>query len=199
MSDNYERLYAQSRERFLNFDQQPMLDWYGLAHDDRSIFFHLLGREAALSRSTGEIVCAGERAGFNEACAVYDMLSRARNRPTLANRWVSITDLGGNTASYHAENLAPDLSALEGRLDRAKELCRSWGGIEQRQGDLSFIVPLTDFFPVWIQVWEGEEELDIPARFNCLWDANTLDFMFYETTWYARGYLLDMLRGTKSR
>ena len=199
MGDNYGRLYAQSRERFLTYDQQPMLDWYGLAHDEKYIYFRLLGREAALSRSTGEIVCAGEQAGFNEACAVYDILSRAQNRPVLANRWVSITDLGGNTASYHAENLAPDLSALEGDLDRAKALCRSWGGREQKQGDLSFIVPFTEFFPVWIQVWEGEEELNIPSRFNCLWDANTLDFMFYETTWYARGYLLDMLRGTKSR
>ena len=199
MGDNYERLYTQSREHFLTFDQRPMLDWYGLDHDEKNIYFHLLGREAALERTTGEIVCAGERAGFNEACAVYDLLSRAGNKPKLAGRWVGIAELGGNTAIYHTETLRPDLRALEGRLDRAKELCRSWGGVEQKQGDLSFIVPFTEFFPVWIQFWEGEEELDIPSRFNCIWDANTLDFMFYETTWYARGYLLDMLRGTKSR
>ena len=176
-----------------------MIDWYGLRSDEKTLYFHILGREAALDRTTGELYREGERAGFNEACAVYDLLSRAQNRPKLADRWVSITDLGGNTAAKHVDTLVTDLRALEGRLGEAKELCRSWGGIEQKQGDLSFIVPLTDFFPVWVQIWEGEEELNIPSRFNCLWDANTLDFMFYETTWYARGYLLDMLRGTKSR
>ena len=199
MGDNYERLYTQSREHFLTFDQQPMLDWYNLAHDEKNIYFHILGREAVLDRISGEITCAGERAGFNEACTIYDILSRAEKRPVLAGRWVSIVELGGNTALRHVEGLRADLSALEGHLERAKELCRSWGGIEQKQGDLSFIVPFTEFFPVWIQIWEGEEELNIPAKFNCIWDANTLDFMFYETTWYARGYLLDMLRGTKSR
>ena len=199
MGDNYERLYTQSREHFLTFDQQPMLDWYNLAHDEKNIYFHILGREAVLDRISGEITCAGERAGFNEACTIYDILSRAEKRPVLAGRWVSIVELGGNTALRHVEGLRADLSALEGHLERAKELCRSWGGIEQKQGDLSFIVPFTEFFPVWIQIWEGEEELNIPAKFNCIWDANTLDFMFYETTWYARGYLLDMLRGRKRR
>lgn len=199
MGDNYERLYTQSREHFLTFDQQPMLDWYNLAHDEKNIYFHILGREAVLDRISGEITCAGERAGFNEACTIYDILSRAEKRPVLAERWVSIVELGGNTALRHVDGLRADLSALEGNLERAKELCRSWGGIEQKQGDLSFIVPFTEFFPVWIQIWEGEEELNIPAKFNCIWDANTLDFMFYETTWYARGYLLDMLRGRKRR
>ena len=199
MADNYERLYQQSREHFLTFPQEPMIDWYGLARDEKYLYFHILGREAALDRVTGELICGGEPAGFNEACAVYDILSRAGRRPVLANRWVSIVDLGGNTAARHMDSLRAELRDMEGRLEEKKALCRSWGGVEQPQGDLSFILPFTEFFPVWVQVWEGEEELDIPARFNCIWDANTLDFMFYETTWYARGFLLDKLRGTKSR
>ena len=199
MADNYEKLYRQSREHFLTFPQEPMIDWYGLTHDEKHLYFHILSREAVLDRVTGELICGGERAGFNEACAVYDILSRAERRPVLANRWVSIVDLGGNTAARHLDSLRAELGDMEGRLEEKKALCRSWGGVEQPQGDLSFILPFTEFFPVWVQVWEGEEELDIPARFNCIWDANTLDFMFYETTWYARGYLLDMLRGTKSR
>ncbi len=84
-------------------------------------------------------------------------------------------------------------------MDEARALCRSWGGIEQKQGDVSFIVPLFDFFPVWLQFWAGEEELGIGPKLNCLWDANTLDFMFYETTWYARGYLQSRLTGRKGR
>ena len=199
MADNYEMLYQQSREHFLTFPQQPMIDWFGLEHDEKSLYFHILGREAVLDRATGEILCAGERAGFNEACTVYDILSRAEKRPVLAGRWVSIVDLGGNTAARHVDNLRAELGDMESHLEEKKALCRSWGGVEQPQGDLSFIVPFTEFFPVWVQVWAGEEELNIPARFNCIWDANTLAFMYYETTWYARGFLLNRLRGTKGR
>lgn len=199
MADNYKMLYDQSRERFLTFPQQPMIDFFRLAHDRENLYFRILGEEAVLSRSTGELLCAGKRAGFDEACAVYDILSRAGDRPRLSGRWVSITDLGGNIAASHVGTLTADLRAIEGRLEEVKDMCRAWGGVEQKQGDLSFIVPFTDFFPIWVQVWEGEEELGISARYNCLWDANTLDFMFYETTWYARGYLLDRLRGTKRR
>ena len=43
------------------------------------------------------------------------------------------------------------------------------------------------------------EELGIPSKFYCLWDANTLDFMYYETTWYAHGFLEGMLTGKKRR
>ena len=197
MAGNYQMLYDQSRRHFLTFDQREMISWYGLDHDDEAIYFHLLGERVRLDRAEGYITCGGRRVGFDEACAAYDVLSRAEKKPRLSGRWVSITDLGGNTASYHAEKLTSRLRALEGRTEELRALCRSWGGTEQRQGDVSFVVPLFDFFPVWVQFWEGDEEF--PSRFSCLWDANTLDFMFYETTWYARGYLFNRLTGEEGR
>lgn len=197
MADNYESLYTQSREHFLTFDQEEMIRCFRLHSDENSIYFHVLGREAVLDRKSGRISVDGERLDFNTACTAYDILSRAERKPVLSGRWVGITELGGSTASYHAEKLDRSLAALEGRREELRELCRSWGGTEMRQGDVSFIVPLFDFFPVWIQFWEGDEEF--PSKFNCLWDANTLDFMYYETTWYARGSLFSRLKGTKGR
>jgi len=195
MAGNYDQLYDQSRKLFLTYDQAEMIRYFRLDHDEHAICFHILGQEARLDRETGVITCGGETAGFNEACALYDILSRAKDKPLLSGRWVSIVALGGNTASYHAEKLLPELAALEGRIPELRERCRRWGGTEQRQGDVSFIVPLFDFFPVWLQYWEGDEEF--PARINCLWDASTLDFMYYETTWYARGFLVNRFLGRK--
>lgn len=195
MAGNYDKLYDQSRKLFLSFDQQPMIEHFGLEHDEQSLYFHILGQEAVLDRGTGWITCAGARAGFGEACTAYDILSRAEKKPRLANRWVSIVDLGGNTAIHHSESLNDDLRALEEHMDEARERCRAWGGVEQRQGDVSYVVPLFDFFPVWLQFWAGEEELGIGPKLHCLWDANTLEFMYYETTWYARGYLQARLMG----
>ena len=197
MADNYDSLYAQSREHFLTFDQEAMIRYFRLRSDENSIYFHFLGREAVLDRRSGVITAEGERVDFNTACAAYDILSRAEKKPVLSGRWVGITELGGNTASYHAEKLDGSLAALEGRREELRALCRSWGGTQMPQGDVSFIVPLFDFFPVWVQFWEGDEEF--PSKFNCLWDANTLDFMFYETTWYARGSLFSRLKGERGR
>ena len=197
MAGNYDQLYDQSRKRFLTFDQEEMIAHFRLHSDSRNIWFHILGREACLDRESGHILCDGERVGFNAACTVYDILSRAGSKPVLSGRWVSIVDLGGVAATHHAERLMPELSDLDGQIPRLRELCRSWGGTEQKQGDVSFILPLFDFFPVWLQYWEGDDEF--PPKFTCLWDANTLNFMFYETTWYARGYLLNRFTGREDR
>ncbi len=193
MAGNYDSLYAQSREHFLSFDQEEMIRYYHLDHDENAIYFHILGRPAVLDRRSGVITVDGERAGFGVACTAYDILSRAEKKPVLSGRWVSIVDLGGNTAAMHTAKLTGGLEALNGRRDELRALCRSWGGVERPQGDVSFVVPLFDFFPVWIQFWESDDEF--PAQLNCLWDANTLDFMYYETTWYARGYLTARLKG----
>lgn len=197
MANNYEMLYDQSREHFLTFDQGEMVEYFHLPHDEKSIFFHILSREAVLDRKSGLITVDGKHAGYNEACAAYDILSRWEKKPVLSGRWVSIAELGGNIASKHAERLTHELDDMNGRCEEFRERCRSWGGVEQKQGDVSFIVPLFDFFPVWVQFWEGDEEF--PPQFRCLWDANTLDFLFYETACYVHGFLLTRLRGRESR
>ncbi len=193
MADNYKTLYDSSRELFLRYDQQEMIRHFHLAYDENDLYFHILGREARIERKTGVVTCGGEPVSFNAACPVYDILSRAEKRPTLSGEWVSITQLGGNVASRHVEILRPALAALNGRSAELCALCEKLGGEKRRQGDVSYILPLYDFFPVWVQFWEGDEEF--PSRFRCLWDANTLDFMYYETTWYAHGYLTDVFTG----
>lgn len=196
MADNYQKLYDKSRELFLSFDQEDMIRVFGLEHDDRYLYLSILGERAAIDRKTGVITCGGTPVSFNAACPVYDILSRAKDSPKLSGSWVSITQLGGNTASYHVDTLHPQVQKLFGKCSQLKALCRSWGGVEQRQGDVSFIVPLYDFFPLWVQFWDGDDEF--PPQFRCLWDANTLQFMYYETTWYAHGLILDrMLREAK--
>ena len=87
----------------------------------------------------------------------------------------------------HKDILHPEVKLMAGHCGELRRLCRAWGGREMEQGDVSFVLPLYDFFPVWLQFWDADEEF--PAQLGLLWDANTLDFMYYETTWYALGFL----------
>lgn len=57
---------------------------------------------------------------------------------------------------------------------------------------MSYRIPLFDFFPVTLQFWDADDEFD--AVLKIMWDRRTLDFMRYETTWYAAGHLLGRIR-----
>ncbi len=198
MADNYEKFMEDSRKRFLAYDQEEMIRRFALRADASSIYFHILGREAALDRETGYLRRGGRRAGVNESVTVYDILSRAQNAPKLSGRWTSITDLGGHIAVSHTQNLRPDreIRPLVGRTAELDALCRRLGGVRRSQGDVSYELPLFDFFPIWMQFWDADEEF--PAQLKCMWDANTLDFMHYETTWYAQHFLREeLVRGVE--
>ena len=64
-------------------------------------------------------------------------------------------------------------------------------------GDVSYTIPLFDFFPVTLQFWDGDEEFDPVLKL--MWDRRTLDFMRYETTYYAADHLLQRLLETMGR
>lgn len=51
---------------------------------------------------------------------------------------------------------------------------------------------MTDFFPVLLQFWEGDEEFS--PRLLLLWDRNTTEFLRFETTFYLQGDLLERLK-----
>lgn len=42
--------------------------------------------------------------------------------------------------------------------------------------------------PVVLQFWDADDEFD--AALKIMWDTNTLDFMHFETTFYAANHLL---------
>ena len=58
--------------------------------------------------------------------------------------------------------------------------------------DLTCKFPVTSFFPVLLQFWEGDEEF--PPRMLILWDRATDQFMHFETTFYLQGDLLERLK-----
>ena len=58
-------------------------------------------------------------------------------------------------------------------------------------GDVSYKIPLFDFLPVILQFWDADEEFDSVLKF--MWNENILDYMHYETTFFAASHLLSRL------
>ena len=48
-----------------------------------------------------------------------------------------------------------------------------------------------DFLPMRFAFWRSDE--DFPAEIKMLWDSNIMQFMHYETIWFAAGHLLARL------
>ena len=75
------------------------------------------------------------------------------------------------------------------------KVCELTGGKIQPKmagADLTYLFQVTDFFPVLLQFWDGDEEF--PPKMLILWDENTDRFMHFETTFYLQGDLLERLK-----
>ena len=69
------------------------------------------------------------------------------------------------------------------------------GGILQPHmagADVTCRIPVTHFFPVLLQFWEGDEEF--PPKLMLLWDRNADKFLHFETTFFLQGDLLERLK-----
>ena len=66
--------------------------------------------------------------------------------------------------------------------------CEALGGIPVKMGDIGYQFPVFGPLSVILKFYHSDE--DFPASCTLLWDANTLQFLFYETTFYIAGFLL---------
>ena len=85
--------------------------------------------------------------------------------------------------------------AVKRIFDHKEELlsrvCERLGGTNAGKGDVAYEIPLFDFLPCRIQFWNSDEEFD--AQLQIFMDKNILDFIRYETVWYAVGHLIKRL------
>lgn len=59
-------------------------------------------------------------------------------------------------------------------------------------GDAAYGIELFDGLSIVVQLWLGDEEF--PPNLRFLWDENALDYIRYETMYFAKGMLLERIR-----
>ena len=190
--DNYAIQAESARLRFLTYDQEAL----PARKDGEYLYVHFCGfdyricrADGHLFRRTGEDWLPADSHG--EVLTIYDYLCDARPGRAPARRAVSMAFLGGHVHS----GLAAASGSLERAIDRDlaafRRACLALGGRESEGGDLCFELDLFPDLPVRLRFWHADE--DFPPSLDLLWDANTLQFLRYETTWYAAGVLRSRL------
>ena len=190
MAGNYDKMQEDARQLFLTLDLDAGCRRVGLEAGAEGVSFRAFGEDCFLRRSDAVVLNgSGDRAGFAMSMSVYDVLGRSGPSPKLTGGFVPTSALHGIMGS---NSVHEDLGRNEGRLFDGKsrelgEACRALGGIPGGKGDVSFTLPVFDFFPVQLRFWEADEEF--PPLLQWFWDANALQFARYETLWYMSGQM----------
>lgn len=197
---NYELTKRKMQTEFLRYDQEEMIQKFSLAADERYLYLALLRRPHRIDRHSGLVEWSDDcfrtahEADFNSAMTLYDLLCCSKPDCRLSGRFCTVNALHGTayTAGLGEDLFVREAAFFDRHLTQLRAACAALGGTQEPNGDLACRLLLFPFFPVILRFWQGDEEF--PASLKLLWDENTLQFLHYETTYYAANHLFSRLR-----
>ena len=188
--DNYQISRNRAQDYFLNFDQSDMIERWSLRHDADCLYLTFFGRPCEICRKTGAVTCGGAQAGFEETLTIFDLLCHEGQSKTVSGRFAPVNSLKGAAkgAGVETDFYRRHADAFDRTPDRFRTACLALGGTPVPMGDIGFRFTVFHNLDVILKFYHADE--DFPASVTLLWDENLLDFMFYETVFYAAGSLL---------
>ena len=191
--DNYLIQARQAKDRFLTYDQQKLVEKFGLEQDEEYLYVKLLGRTYRISKTTGDMEyreegCWQDGNRYEEVMTILDLVCDSREDRWLTGRWKSHQAFG---LQFHRNLLEEQRDPLAERFDRDPEGLRramaALGGREIPGGDIGMAVELFDGLEIGVLFWHGDEEFSPRLRF--LMDENAMMYFRYETSHFAMGLL----------
>jgi len=195
--DNYQISRDRAQSYFLNFDQQKIISFWKLRHDEAFLYVSFFSREYRIGRHDGRVFRHdGSEAGFEEVLSIFDFLCHEGEQKVLCGRWAPVNSLDGMGATAGVGTaFHTGISAVFDQDPAAfRAACEALGGEAVAMGDIGYRFPVFGDFSVILKFYRSDE--DFPASATILWDANTLQFLFYETTFYIAGFLLKSIAAT---
>lgn len=195
--DNYQLQLRQAQKHFLTYDQRELIDRCRLRFDANYFYVTLLSQPYRIDRYTG---CMERRQGdawidgnsFGEVMTVLDWLCDSRPDRSIAGHWVNLVTHGHYFHRELQEGEDPNAELFDRNPEAFCKACEALGGQILPGADIGYAIELIDGLQIFVQLWHGDEEF--APRLRCLWDENALQYIRYETTWYAVGLLMQRLR-----
>ena len=187
--DNYALQAEAARLRFLTYDQASM----PARRDDRYLYLPFCGCAYRICRADGHMFRKFGDAWFpadshGEVLTIFDYLCDAKPDRAPSGEFVSMASLGNHVHTGLAASSGPLERAIDMEPEHFRQSCILLGGQEVAgSGDICFELPIFRDLTVRLRFWHSDEEF--PPKLEVLWDKNTLQFLRYETTWYAAGVL----------
>ncbi len=201
-ASNYDLQVDIAKGIFLEYDQEALIRKFRLEADGRHIYLNYMNTLCRINRGDGGVEeCVQgiwkECRSFSTVMTIYDLLCypQGETAPALAGQWCAVGAFVV-TGVTNTETFTKKFAAVfDGHAEEMKSAAQSLGGILQPRmagADVTCIIPVTPFFPVLLQFWEGDEEF--PPKLMLLWDRNADKFLHFETTFYLQGDMLERLK-----
>lgn len=198
MADNYLLQAAQAKARFLTYDQNAIIQKLSLQSDEDYLYIPMLSRLYRVSRASGNIEKQVQGLwedgnSHGEVMTLLDLLCDSKRGRHLSGHLKSMSDFGLMFHQSLLENAKnPWAQLFQEQLEQFHKACRALNGQRLALGDAAYAIELFDGLSIVVQLWLGDEEF--PPNLRFLWDENALDYIRYETMYYAKGMLLERIR-----
>ena len=197
---NYETTKRRVQGEFLKYDQEKMIRKFALRFDENFLYINFIVHLYRINRHSGLIEWSEDdfetcvEGDFNEALTIYDLLCDSKEGCQASGDFINLQSLSALQSS--SKKLGDGLFHGKDKVFDHKDvllcrICEKLGGIKAGKGDVAYEIPLFDFLKCRIQFWNSDEDFD--AQLQILMDKNILDFIRYETVWYAVGHLMRRL------
>ena len=196
MKDNYQQQAENAKAFFLSYSQDFLIRKHHLKQDELYLYTELLGDSYRISRSTGDLsrLSQGswlEANSHGEVMTLLDLLCDSREDRHISGRLLNMQAFGHR---FH-QNLAeqnPDACLFQSCPQKLKEACKAMGGVPFQSGDIAYTLPFFEDLTLTLQFWLGDEEF--APRLRYLWDENALQYLKYETMYFAVDVLMAKLK-----
>ena len=200
---NYDLQVDVGRRIFLQYDQNLLIRKFALDADERWIYLTYLNTPCRISRANGQIDellknIWTECRDYSTVMTIYDLLCyhKGPGVPPLRHEWCtagSFSSIGLKDTGVFSEKYA---AVFAGHLKELSAACVMLGGTIEKPlagADITCRIPVTSFFPVLLQFWEGEDDFIAP-KLQLMWDKNANSFLHFETTFFLQGDLFERLK-----
>ena len=196
--DNYQLQAQQAKQRFLTYDQKTLIHKLNLHADEKYLTISMLSRPYRIDRATGDMEKLTDTGwqdanSHGEVMTLLDLICDSRENRCIQGKWKAMSSFG---LMFHQNLLEgkrdPWADRFEADPEGFRRACLALGGKPFPAGDIAYAIELFDGLEILVQLWFGDEEF--PAALRYLWDENALQYIRYETMYFARGLLLERIR-----
>lgn len=195
--DNYAITAARVRQLFAEYDQQALARKVGAKLDGEYFYVDFLSEQYRIHRLTGDISrfhgdAWVEANSFGEVLTLMDLICDSREDRHPTGNWRNMRDFGHGFHQQLLEQRDPWAERFQEQPEMFAKACEALGGEKYPLGDVAYALPVFGDLRVLIQLWFGDEEF--PAQLRYLWDENALQYLKYETMFYAVPLILKRIQ-----
>lgn len=199
MMSNYEITKKRVQKEFAHYDHEKMIQKFHLESDENYLYIKFLSRRYRIHRVSGNVEWMEkevvQEAGFHEVLTLFDVLCDSKDGCTTAGEYInmhSMSSIKGSSGNVGGSFFQEEAKLFNEQTEKLVKACEHLQGMPKGKGDVAYEIPVFEFLSFQIQFWEADEEFS--ESLEIFVDKNILQFMRYETMWYAVSHMLERVK-----